>query len=91
MNSEPFYVEIEEIREHINSLESKEDKVEYLTWLRYKYIFNCYNSNDDIIDFLISPNEIHKKYERIPYSERSDTEQTHISHSEFMLLSLIHI
>ena len=78
--------DLEEIKKHLETLESKKDKMEYLLQLRTKYYFACYNSSDKMIESYISSQEDLVKYERIPYSRNADIYQTHISRSEFILL-----
>ncbi|MFZ4592143.1 MAG: hypothetical protein ACOYN6_14160, partial [Ignavibacteria bacterium] len=82
----PFTVDVEEIRKNINSLGTKEEKIKYLLSLRDDYCIHCYNAKDRAIENFRYSQDIENKFERIPYSENYDIEQTHISHSEFVLL-----
>ena len=85
MFTKNLVLEIDEIEKHLGTLGTDENKIKYLVYLRNEYFILCYNSNDRMIEMEISASVI-KKYERIPYLEMSDNEQTHISHSEFILL-----
>ncbi|MFZ4591817.1 MAG: hypothetical protein ACOYN6_12520 [Ignavibacteria bacterium] len=85
MFTKNLVLEIDEIEKHLGTLGTDENKIKYLVYLRNEYFILCYNSNDRMIEMEISASVI-KKYERIPYLEMPDNEQTHISHSEFILL-----
>lgn len=81
----PAFYEIEEINKYLNSLPTKERKLDYLKLLYEEYIYIAYNSSDTILKLYLRMESIDTKYPPIPYIEDIDVYQTHISRSKYII------
>lgn len=82
--SKPVLFEIEKIKQHVDSLGSEKDKLNYFIDLREEYFLVCFCFNDEAISSYLYEMKLKHKYEYLPYNAESDIYQTHVSRSGYI-------
>lgn len=82
----PVFFEIDEIKNHLQSMPSNNLKLYYLKELYKEFVVICYNYSDKKIQNYLTGKEAGPKYYPIPYYASTDKYQTHISRSKYINL-----
>jgi len=80
---EHLFIDVLEIKEYLKTLQTNDEKIEFLDSKLHEMNQICYHYTDDNIEAILNEHGLTDKFTRIEYSPFSDYTHSHISKSEY--------